>query len=85
MMVLKALLDVNLTLLHSDTNKADLPLNRTQHIHHLRKTNIIQWRRSSLRGGGYYMLIILSWRRLRSFTLTLKTELSIRLHESLTQ
>jgi hypothetical protein len=39
--VLEALLDVNLSLLNSDTDSADLPLNRTQNIHHLSKASII--------------------------------------------
>jgi hypothetical protein len=53
MMVLEALLDVNLALLNSDTNSADLSLKGTQNIHHLSKASIIRWRkRSSLRGGS---------------------------------
>jgi hypothetical protein len=85
MIALEALLNVDLALLNSNTDRVDLPLNRTQHIHHLSKTSIIQWRkRSSLRGGGCYMLFILCWRRLRCFVLTLKMKLRIRLHESLT-
>jgi hypothetical protein len=59
-MVLEALLDVDLTLLNSDTDRADLLLNRTQNIHHLSKASIIRWRRrSSLKGGGSCMLITL--------------------------
>jgi hypothetical protein len=84
MMVLEALLDVNLALLNSDTNSTDLSLKRTQNIHHLMKASIIRLSRwSSLRGGGSYMLITLYWKRLRCFSLTLKSKLSIRLHESL--
>jgi len=85
MMVLEALLDVNLALLNSDTNRADPSLKSMQSIHHLSKTSIIRWRRwSSLRRGGSCMLITLYWKRLRCFALTLKLKLSIRLHESLT-
>jgi hypothetical protein len=84
-MVLEALLDVDLALLNFDIDRADLPLNRTQNIHHLSKASIIRWRKmSNLRGGGSCMLITLYWRRLRCFALTLKTKLSIRLHESMT-
>jgi hypothetical protein len=85
MMVLEALVDVNLALLNSDIDRADLSLRSMQSIHHLSTTSIIRWRRwSSLRGGGSCMLITLYWRRLRCFALTLKPKLSIRLHESLT-
>jgi hypothetical protein len=49
--VLEALLDVDLALLNFDTDSADIPLNRTQNIHHLSKARIILWRRrSNLRG-----------------------------------
>jgi len=59
MMVVEAILDVNLVLLNSDTDSANLSLKSTQNIRHGSKASIIRWRRwSSLRGGGNYMLII---------------------------
>jgi hypothetical protein len=60
MMVLETLLDVKLALLHSEVDRANLPLNRThiplnriQRSQNLSKSCIILWRqRSSLRRGS---------------------------------
>jgi hypothetical protein len=45
MMVLEALLNINLALLNSNIDSADLSLKSTQNIHHLSKASIIRWRR----------------------------------------
>jgi hypothetical protein len=45
MMVLEALLNINLALLNSDIDSADLSLKSMQNIHHLSKASIIRWRR----------------------------------------
>jgi hypothetical protein len=44
MIVLEALLNINLALVNSDTDSADLLLKSTKNIHHLSKASITRWR-----------------------------------------
>jgi hypothetical protein len=80
------------TLLNSDIDGFDLPLNRvgillnkTQCSHNLSISSIIRRRlRSSLRRGSSCRWLKLNWKKLWSFSLTFIPQLGIRLHKCLT-